>query len=818
MRSFRIPCVVFLALVSLTAGHAQSGLRIYEDLKVFRLGNSALAAENMTLRRDRVEMVFNGTFYLAAPVAGGVQGAVFVGRGTFRAEPPPVPFERANVRRMLEADVVESDFRTAVLRFTDETFSGGDIKRISAAAPAEAVDLASSFEKRFLKETGGNVAARLAVSLLNRETPGFFLAEFDKGKRGRFTYVQDYQGRMLDTSFDINAGEVGLVFAHRSTSGNDVWLAFYSLDAYKTGSAPYTNAYDLVRVERYNMAVDVRDPKKSLKLSAAMEGRGASAGVRAIPFSISEGLSEINEARLQKAMRLKSARLADGTPLEAAQEDWEGGFTIFLPSALNRDSAFNFVTDLEGDAMRSSSYTKAVLYPIGTTDWYPRHGYLNRSRFELTFRHRKEQKVASIGLLQGEEADPAAPQEAITRWRMDTPVAFASFSVGAFQRIEIDVQLKGRRLPAEYYWPPKLTVSIPGRPGRSEDTEIEIEKGGLQKRTKKMQEDLQNSLQYFSSLFGEYPYPGLRIVDAPGPVSQGFPTMLLLYPLAFHLPHETAHQWWGDLVSWRSYRDQWLSEGFAEYSQYLVPVPSVVGGSERQAQNTREELVRDKKEKIEDMRRSLLDVPKTELGVGKGRLADMGPIVLGHRLETRETIGAYDTLIYNKGALVLRMLHFLFTDPVSGSGEPFFGMMQDFVKRYENQSATTDGFFAVAGEHFSKTPLAQRYKIKDLGWFLSQWVDNAYLPSYRLEYTLENQPDKSVIIRGTIYQDNVPDDFFTLLPVVARFGKDQIGRLTGAAQGPKTPFAAKLPRPPDDLQLDPDHWILSDKTSTRRLR
>ena len=35
------------------------------------------------------------------------------------------------------------------------------------------------------------------------------------------------------------------------------------------------------------------------------------------------------------------------------------------------------------------------------------------------------------------------------------------------------------------------------------------------------------------------------------------------------LAHETAHQWWGNIVAWRSYRDQWLSEGFAEYSGLL---------------------------------------------------------------------------------------------------------------------------------------------------------------------------------------------------------------------------------------------------------
>src|SRR5688500_17076149 len=34
-------------------------------------------------------------------------------------------------------------------------------------------------------------------------------------------------------------------------------------------------------------------------------------------------------------------------------------------------------------------------------------------------------------------------------------------------------------------------------------------------------------------------------------------------------PHEVAHQWWGHIVGWSTYRDQWISEGFAEFSASL---------------------------------------------------------------------------------------------------------------------------------------------------------------------------------------------------------------------------------------------------------
>ena len=34
--------------------------------------------------------------------------------------------------------------------------------------------------------------------------------------------------------------------------------------------------------------------------------------------------------------------------------------------------------------------------------------------------------------------------------------------------------------------------------------------------------------------------------------------------------HEAAHQWWGDLVTWETYRDQWFSEGLANYCALMI--------------------------------------------------------------------------------------------------------------------------------------------------------------------------------------------------------------------------------------------------------
>ena len=46
------------------------------------------------------------------------------------------------------------------------------------------------------------------------------------------------------------------------------------------------------------------------------------------------------------------------------------------------------------------------------------------------------------------------------------------------------------------------------------------------------------------------------------PVTRSLDTQVLV--------HETAHQWWGDLVQWKTYHDQWISEGLADYAALLA--------------------------------------------------------------------------------------------------------------------------------------------------------------------------------------------------------------------------------------------------------
>ena len=108
--------------------------------------------------------------------------------------------------------------------------------------------------------------------------------------------------------------------------------------------------------------------------------------------------------------------------------------------------------------------------------------------------------------------------------------------------------------------------------------------------------------------------------------------------------HELAHQWWGAGVGWETYHDQWLSEGFAEYSACLY-LQAVKGNATFL-------------DRLKDYRKDIYSAHKFLLGPDE----ESGPIALGYRTSSTKTAGDYSLIIYRKGALVLHMLRNLLID------------------------------------------------------------------------------------------------------------------------------------------------------------
>jgi aminopeptidase N len=98
-----------------------------------------------------------------------------------------------------------------------------------------------------------------------------------------------------------------------------------------------------------------------------------------------------------------------------------------------------------------------------------------------------------------------------------------------------------------------------------------------------------------------------------------------------NLVHELSHQWWGGIISWNGYQDQWLTEGLAEFSTLFYLEQHV---SESQ------------------YRRMIASAKKWVL-----RSNDAGPIAYGRRIANLSNdMHTYQSIVYDKSALVFLML------------------------------------------------------------------------------------------------------------------------------------------------------------------
>ena len=71
-----------------------------------------------------------------------------------------------------------------------------------------------------------------------------------------------------------------------------------------------------------------------------------------------------------------------------------------------------------------------------------------------------------------------------------------------------------------------------------------------------------------------------------------------------------------------------------------------------------------------------------------------------------------------------------------------------------------------------------------------------------------------MLLNGVVYQKGARDDWFMPLPLTIRFGKDQEARGSVQVKGAQSSFSIPLPAAPVSVTLDPDLYILSEKTET----
>jgi aminopeptidase N len=333
---------------------------------------------------------------------------------------------------------------------------------------------------------------------------------------------------------------------------------------------------------------------------------------------------------------------------------------------------------------------------------------------------------------------------------------------------------------------------------------VDVYAGGYQideKRRHNVGADVFNSLNYFQKLFSPYPFPSIVATEIPGSSGQGFPGFLLLGHVSFEdeiysgineafKAHEVSHQWWGHVVGWETYHDQWLSEGFAEYSGALYA----------------QAVLADKKKKlfvkmVESWKDDILNrgsrafvrygMPKLRKKFTMG--SESGPIWLGTRLSSSKSPIDYMILVYEKGAYVIHMLRMMMRDFKGNNDDKFFAMIQDYIQTYTWKNATTEGFRSIVEKHMGM----------EMKWFFDQWVYGTDIPTYKFKWHTKPGKGGKVDLVLEVKQSGVPEGFKMPVPILIDFGKNRYAVIRRLVDSPSNTFGVGgLPEKPKKVEFN----------------
>jgi len=318
-----------------------------------------------------------------------------------------------------------------------------------------------------------------------------------------------------------------------------------------------------------------------------------------------------------------------------------------------------------------------------------------------------------------------------------------------------------------------------------------------------MTAEMANTVRLFETFFGPYPYSRLAVTNIPYSYGQGWPGLVYLSALDFldgtqkHFlginlnsansdsfrAHETSHQWWGHRVGWKSYHDQWLSEGFAEFSGNLYI-----------------QFRENPKEYFNRMREALDHIKEKD--AYSHAYDSVGPLWMGQRLSSSESPLGYQRLVYEKGGYVLHMLRQLLMDPRNPNPDATFqAMMQDFTKTFDTQAASTEDFKAIVEKHM--TPSMDLEGNHRMDWFFRQYVYGTGIPHYEFHYTVQQEGSVHFKVIATISRTGVPDGWMDALPLYLHRGSGlvRIGFL-GVKQAAAPPIEIEFPASPEKLSIN----------------
>jgi len=760
-----------------------------------------LAPENrIELRRgEAVISLDEGSFAFFSPLEGRITGGVFSGHGHVLAAPRD-PVEKQQMGRFLGAPVLDQAFGSAYLRFTDGTADELLSQfRKRNLAPQTDTALASQWEPT-LARINANYTLRILIDFLSPDPRPAFFAWVDGVSTGPFDIVVD--GRR-DEQFVL-----GQTVKNASGTFYDTWTS-HSLPDFPARPVAFHALH-------YSLEASIL-PSNALDATAVVEIRAETGKARVLAFELSRALT-VDRVTGEHGEPLAFFQ-NEGMTLQQRSTRGNDSLYVMLSSVPPQNQTFTLQFHYRGNVIEDAG--NGVLFVGARESWYPHLGDPSAfATYDLTIRWPRKLRLVATGSKLGEHDEG---EFHVGHWRTEKPVAVAGFNLGEYVTFsvasaghsidvyanrELEENLKDRLMALQPGGMPivsgapstRLALALPSLPPSPADA------------LKQLAKEIDSSVHFYDTFSGPFPFQNLSVSQIPGTFGQGWPGLLYISTLSFLSPdaqrragltptgqehftelvpyHEVAHQWWGNVVGWSSYRDQWIDEAIANYLALLFA--DTRGNPEHALRVWLSRYRHQLTEKAPDA-----DEPAAEIGA----------LTLGLRLNSSKSPSAYERVVYAKGSWIIHMLREMLRE--RGGKQPderFTALLRKLENKYAYRALTTDDL-----QHEVESAMTTGMALEgghSMDWFFDEWVRGTGIPHYRVEFTVHREED-GYSVRGKLFQTDVPHWFLASVPLFATGGTGGrwfLGQVVAA--GPETSFHFHASSAPRKILIDPQMTLL----------
>lgn len=794
-------------------------LQVYSQLRRLQGGPQFAITENVVWKRDAATFTFQtGNLTFGAPVAGRVVAAVFNGDATFELD-PPTGIDKHQMSRFTGQPNLVDNFKHAVFFFTDDSFAelqeqmtirgGGDAAAATTALNEAENKYENDFNNWWANERKGNfdmrnLPARMLADLTDPSSKGMFLADLKCNRAGDLLFAINWSRQPLLLPELASDEEITLLH-YKLGQYYEWWSGFHLASEYTANPHP---SHPLIFVHCANTTIDATI-SKSNKLSANAD----------MSIEVEQGTPRVLPLNLANVLRISSVTDGQGNKLAYIQEprDQDSDPWVILPGPSKAGNKCELKISYDEDSTRDSRVIfqqgSGLYYVTARESWYPSFGaFQDRTMFDLHFTSPKEYQFVATG---DEVNHQKGGKELVTEWKSPMPFSVAGFNYGRF----VESTQKPGSMAVTVYGGKEVPDELRGLQAAMNQNELARGPGGGDETMRtgiltggfntahnvKYAAALSaQAMQFYQFFFGALPMKTVSVTEQPvRGYAQSWP-MLIFLPYDSLLDsttlnslglysspeerdfynevaiHEMAHQWWGHLVGWRTYHDQWLSEGFADFSAALF------------FRQFEPKLLKN----FWDLDRKWL-LSKDALG---NRPVDVGPLWLNYQTNRYNEDQVSTILIYRKGAYVLEMLRALMEDPRAKVPDgTFISMMEDFTKTYAGRDASTEDFEKIVEKHINQP----------MDWFFNEWVYGTETPHYDFKYQLSDGVGGKTLLKFTLTQSDVDPTFYMTVPVYMEV-KGRVFRLgrLGIKGSSSVDQSVMLTFRPERVEIDPDHNLL----------